>query len=84
MLPSFASMREMNVPPTLRSDVARGVCQSGEALFHSLMCSGAVHMSQTVSAGAKTVASTVMEVLSGIDEQFIRQFITEFSGFLWR
>ena len=42
MLPSFASMREENAPPSRRSTVAFVVCQSGDAAFHCVMSSGVV------------------------------------------
>jgi hypothetical protein len=42
MLPSLASMREEKTPPTRKSTVAAGVCQSSEAAFHCLMSSGVV------------------------------------------
>ncbi len=41
-LPSFASMREENWPPTRRSTVAAVVCQSSDAAFHCLIASGEV------------------------------------------
>src|SRR3954453_3928484 len=60
MLPSLASMRDENVPPTGRSTAAAVVCQSSDAAFHCLMSSGVVHARQTSSIGAATVASTVI------------------------
>lgn len=42
VLPSFASILNKNLPPVFRSFCAFGVCQSGEALFHFMMCSGVV------------------------------------------
>src|SRR4051812_10838326 len=65
MLPSLASMRDENWPPTRRSSEAAVVCQSSDAAFHCLMSSGVVHARQTSSTGAATVVSIVifMEVL---------------------
>ena len=59
-LPSFASMRDENWPPTRRSTVEAVVCQSSDAAFHRLMSSGLVHACQTFSTGAATVVSTVI------------------------
>jgi len=42
MLPSFASMREENLPPSRRSTEAAVVCQSSDAAFHALISSGVV------------------------------------------
>ena len=39
-LPSFASMREENAPPSRRSTLALVACQSPAAAFHALMSSG--------------------------------------------
>lgn len=41
-LPSFASMREENAPPSRRSTLAAVVCQSAEAAFHCLISPGVV------------------------------------------
>src|SRR6185295_17025907 len=60
MLPSFASMRDENAPPSRKSTVAKVVCQSSEAEFHCLMSSGVVYAYQTTSIGAATVVSTVI------------------------
>src|SRR5215207_9897949 len=65
-LPSLASILERNLPPTLKSFSDRGVCQSSEALFHFMMCSGAVQNFQTFSVGALIVAFTVMVVLVAV------------------
>ncbi len=72
MLPSLAAMWELNFPPGLKSLVAEVVCQSSDALFHCMMCSGEVYMVQTFSTGAWTIASTVMLVLS---DEFIVETI---------
>ena len=42
MLPSLASIREENLPPSRRSTEAAVVCQSSDAAFHFLMSSGVV------------------------------------------
>src|SRR5690625_7910305 len=59
-LPSLASMRDRNAPPGRKSFVATGVCQSADALFHSLICFGVVHNSQTFSTGASIVVFMMM------------------------
>src|SRR5687768_326193 len=59
-LPSFASIREVKDPPVRRSFSARGVCQSSEAEFHLVMCSGSLHSFQTFSTGALTFVLTVI------------------------
>jgi hypothetical protein len=41
-LPSFASMREENFPPSRKSTVAVVVRQSSDAAFHCLMSAGVV------------------------------------------
>src|SRR5689334_2112651 len=63
ILPSFASIRVLNFPPTRRSFSERGECQSGDALFHLVICSGADQYCQTFCTGARTVASIVILVL---------------------
>ena len=46
------TLRDVNVPPSRRSLVAFGVCQSSEALFHCTMCSGLDQYAHTFAAGA--------------------------------
>src|SRR5258707_41642 len=60
--PSFASILARNLPPTRRSFSANGECQSSDALFHFVMCSGDVQYCHTFSTGAFTVFSTVIFV----------------------
>jgi hypothetical protein len=55
-------MRLVNVPPTLRSLDAEGVCQSSEAAFHFMMCSGVTQWVHTLATGAWIRASTVMRI----------------------
>src|SRR5579862_9575838 len=57
-------MRYKNLPPTRRSFLALGECQSSEAWFHWVTCLGSFHNSQTFSTGAFTVASIVTNVFS--------------------
>src|SRR5687767_14274508 len=64
MLPSLASILATNLPPVRKSFSALGVCQSSEALFHWVMCSGFDQKSQTFSTGASIVFSTVITVFS--------------------
>src|SRR5438105_1412808 len=59
-------MRDVNFPPSRRSFVALGVCQSSDAVAHFVMCSGSFQHAHTFSIGALTDVSTVMGVLSGI------------------
>src|SRR4029078_6103209 len=56
----FASMRVRNFPPSFRSTVERGLCQSGDALFHFMICAGVFQHSHNASIGALMVVSTVM------------------------
>jgi hypothetical protein len=63
-LPSFASIRVMNLPPGLKSFSARGACQSSEALHHRVMCSGFVQYFHTFSTGALMVDDTVITTFS--------------------
>src|SRR5687767_2279963 len=58
-LPSLASIRQLNLPPFLTSFSARGECQSSEAWFHFVICSGLVQYSHTFCTGALTVLDTV-------------------------
>ncbi len=60
MLPSLASMRDRSFPPTCRSFSAHGVCHSGEAAFHCVICAGAFQMSHTFFTGAWIVVPTVI------------------------
>jgi hypothetical protein len=53
-------MRDINFPPVRKSFSAKGVCQSGDALHHFVMCSGAFQNFHTFSTGAFTVVSTVI------------------------
>ena len=46
-LPPFASMRAKYFSPTLSSFSARRLCQSSEAKFHFVMCSGLVRNFKT-------------------------------------
>src|ERR1051325_1045605 len=64
MLPSFASMRLFNLPHTLRSLLAVGVCHSGTAKFHFTICSGPFHNCQARAGLTLTVACTVMFAFS--------------------
>ena len=50
----------LKLPPVLRSFVARGACQSGEAKVHFVMCNGLVQQSQIVARRAATTVSTVI------------------------
>lgn len=59
-LPSRACMRAQNLPPSRKSTLARGVCQSGEAAFHCSMARGSFHAAHTRSMGAWTLVSTVI------------------------
>src|SRR5690606_32321276 len=59
-LRSRASMRVQYLPPTRRSFVACGQCQSGEAKFQWIMWAGSVQYDQQVATGAATRACTVI------------------------
>src|SRR5688572_19842138 len=59
-LPSFASIRDENFPPSRKSTVLRVVCQSSCAAFHCLMSSGLLQAFHTRSSGALTKLSTVI------------------------
>lgn len=58
--PSFASMRDENLPPSRRSTVLAVVCQSGEAVFQTWMSSGELYARQTSAMGAWTMLETVI------------------------
>src|SRR5918995_3689501 len=60
VLPSLASMRALNLPPSRRSTSLSVVCQSSWAAFHCLMSSGLFQASQTLAIGALTAVSTVI------------------------
>lgn len=53
-------MRELNLPPVLRSTVDEVVCQSGEAVFQILMSSGVVYADHTACNGAGITVDTVI------------------------
>jgi len=59
-LPSLAAILKTNSPPTLKSLLAAGVCQSADGTVHSIMSSGVVQAFQTLATGAFTVVSTVI------------------------
>src|SRR6218665_2503427 len=59
-LPSLAAMVVEKLPPSRRSLVAAGACQSSEAAHHLVICSGLLHASQTFATGALTIVSTVI------------------------
>jgi hypothetical protein len=58
--PSLASIREENLPPGRRSTLEAVVCQSGDAVFQSLMSSGVVYAAQTTGKGAAICVETVI------------------------
>src|SRR5690606_12221249 len=70
-LPSFASIRFLNLPPVRRSFSLLGVCQLGSAAFHCIISLGVFHIFQTFSTGACTVASTVILVTCAIAIRFL-------------
>jgi hypothetical protein len=67
----LASIRDEKDPPTRRSTAALVVCQSSDAVFHTLMSSGVVYALQALATGASMSASTtifivgLLEVLDG-------------------
>src|SRR5687767_8072075 len=63
-------MRVTNLPPSRRSTVLRGVCQSSEAAFHCLMSSGLFHAPQTVFTSAFTSVSTVIFIWASPSGKF--------------
>src|SRR5690606_2196747 len=70
-LPSLASIRFLNLPPTLRSFSLAGVCQLGSGVFHCTMSAGVFHACQTFATGAFAVAFTVILVTCAIVFQFL-------------
>src|SRR5690606_38154833 len=71
MLPSLASMRDENLPPTRKSFSAFGVCQSCDGLFHFTICPGSVQSFHAFSTGALIVASTVIFVFFAVVIAFV-------------
>ena len=61
--PSFASMREQNLPPTFRSTVEAVVSQTADAAFHALISSGEVYLFQTSVMGAEISVETVIFIV---------------------
>src|SRR5690554_2774895 len=68
-------MRYENLPFSLRSFSARGLCQSSDALFHFTICSGLVQQVHTFSGETFTVASISTLALS-ISASLLRRFCT--------
>ena len=84
MLPSFASMRELNWPPSRKSTLARGVCQSGEAAFHCSMARGSLQAAHTRSMGALTVVSMVMFIVRCPTIHYLINSCSRLSRKRWR